>query len=130
MKATPNELPAPLWSGRCDVRKQARRDRRREGEHAARKTWAVPLRFAGDAWLKARSPPTSCACSSSASSASARSARASTTTFATSIAEAKSNGYDKAKIMREIVKLRAMETHTRQERDAILETYRQALGLE
>jgi uncharacterized protein (UPF0335 family) len=43
-------------------------------------------------------------------------------------AEAKANGYDKA-IMREIVRLRAMETHTRQERDAVLETYRSALGL-
>lgn len=42
--------------------------------------------------------------------------------------EAKANGYDKA-IMREIVRLRAMETHTRQERDAVLETYRSALGL-
>lgn len=44
-------------------------------------------------------------------------------------AEAKANGYD-TKSMREIVKLRRLETHTRQERDAILETYRQALGLE
>ena len=44
-------------------------------------------------------------------------------------AEAKANGYD-SKIMRMIVRLRRMETHTRQEQDAILETYRQALGLE
>src|ERR1700755_697276 len=44
-------------------------------------------------------------------------------------AEAKGNGYD-PKIMRMIVRLRRMETHTRQEQDAILETYRQALGLE
>jgi uncharacterized protein (UPF0335 family) len=43
--------------------------------------------------------------------------------------EAKSNGYD-TKIMREIVKLRRLETHSRQERDALLETYRSALGLE
>jgi uncharacterized protein (UPF0335 family) len=43
-------------------------------------------------------------------------------------AEAKATGYD-AKIMRMIVRLRKMETHTRQEQDAVLETYRQALGL-
>jgi uncharacterized protein (UPF0335 family) len=43
-------------------------------------------------------------------------------------AEAKANGYD-TKIMRMIVRLRKMETHTRQEQDALLETYRQALGL-
>lgn len=43
-------------------------------------------------------------------------------------AEAKANGYD-VKIMRQIVKLRKMETHTRQEWDSVLETYRQALGL-
>ena len=43
-------------------------------------------------------------------------------------AEAKANGYD-TKIMRMIVRLRKMETHTRQEQDAVLETYRQALGL-
>ena len=43
-------------------------------------------------------------------------------------AEAKANGYD-PKIMRMIVRLRKMETHTRQEQDAILDTYRQALGL-
>jgi uncharacterized protein (UPF0335 family) len=44
-------------------------------------------------------------------------------------AEAKANGFD-TKIMKLVIKLRAMETHTRQEQDAILETYRQALGLE
>ena len=44
-------------------------------------------------------------------------------------AEAKANGYD-SKIMRMIVRLRKMETHTRQEQDAVLETYRAALGLE
>jgi uncharacterized protein (UPF0335 family) len=43
-------------------------------------------------------------------------------------AEAKANGYD-PKIMRMVVRLRKMETHTRQEQDAILETYRSALGL-
>jgi uncharacterized protein (UPF0335 family) len=43
--------------------------------------------------------------------------------------EAKSNGYD-TKIMREVVRLRKMETHSRQERDALLETYRSALGIE
>lgn len=42
--------------------------------------------------------------------------------------EAKANGFD-PKIIKEIVKLRRMETHTRQERDAILETYRQAIGV-
>jgi uncharacterized protein (UPF0335 family) len=42
--------------------------------------------------------------------------------------EAKSQGYD-AKIMRQIVRLRKMEAHDRQEMDAILETYRVALGL-
>src|SRR5205809_7681476 len=44
-------------------------------------------------------------------------------------AESKSNGYD-TKTMRAIVRLRKMETHARQEADALLETYRQALGLE
>ena len=43
-------------------------------------------------------------------------------------AEAKANGYDN-KTMREMVKLRKMETHARQERDALLETYRNALDL-
>ena len=42
--------------------------------------------------------------------------------------EAKANGYD-TKTMRMIVRLRKMETHSRQEQDALLETYRQALGL-
>jgi uncharacterized protein (UPF0335 family) len=44
-------------------------------------------------------------------------------------AEASANGFDK-KVLKEIVRLRAMETHTRQEWDAVLETYRTALGLE
>jgi uncharacterized protein (UPF0335 family) len=43
--------------------------------------------------------------------------------------ESKSNGYD-TKTMRTIVRLRRMEAHARQEADALLETYRQALGLE
>ncbi len=43
-------------------------------------------------------------------------------------AEAKSNGYD-TKTMRKIVALRRMESHVRQEADALLETYRNALGL-
>jgi uncharacterized protein (UPF0335 family) len=43
-------------------------------------------------------------------------------------AEAKANGYD-TKTMRAIVRLRKMETHVRQEADALLETYRTALGL-
>ena len=43
-------------------------------------------------------------------------------------AEAKSTGYD-TKTMRAIVRLRRMEQHARQEADALLETYRNALGL-
>jgi uncharacterized protein (UPF0335 family) len=43
-------------------------------------------------------------------------------------AEAKSRGYD-AKIMREIIKLRSMETHERQEWEAVLDTYIAALGM-
>jgi len=42
--------------------------------------------------------------------------------------EAKARGYD-TKTMRAIVRLRRMETHVRQEADALLETYRAALGL-
>ena len=42
--------------------------------------------------------------------------------------EGGSLGYD-PKIMRMIVRLRRMEAHTRQEQDAVLETYRNALGL-
>ena len=42
--------------------------------------------------------------------------------------EAKANGYD-TKIMRQIIRLRRMESHARQEADALLETYRSALGL-
>ncbi|HEY6916736.1 MAG TPA: DUF2312 domain-containing protein [Allosphingosinicella sp.] len=43
--------------------------------------------------------------------------------------EAKARGYD-TKTMRAIVRLRKMESHVRQEADALLETYRQALGLD
>ncbi|MBL0966831.1 DUF2312 domain-containing protein [Blastomonas sp. UPD001] len=42
--------------------------------------------------------------------------------------EAKSQGYD-AKIMRQIIRLRKMEPHDRQEMEAILDTYKAALGL-
>ncbi|HEY9580918.1 MAG TPA: DUF2312 domain-containing protein [Rhizorhapis sp.] len=43
--------------------------------------------------------------------------------------EAKSTGYD-TKTMRTIVRLRKMEAHARQEAEALLETYKAALGLE
>lgn len=42
--------------------------------------------------------------------------------------EAKSRGYD-AKTMRTIVRLRRMEKHHRDEAEALLDTYKQALGL-
>lgn len=42
--------------------------------------------------------------------------------------ESKANGYD-TKIMRKIVALRKMETHELQEQDALIETYRAAVGL-
>lgn len=42
--------------------------------------------------------------------------------------EAKSTGFD-VKTMRGIVRLRRMEKHHRDEADALMETYRQALGL-
>lgn len=42
--------------------------------------------------------------------------------------EAKANGYD-TKTMRQVVRLRKMEKHARDEADALLETYRNALGL-
>ena len=45
-----------------------------------------------------------------------------------SYAEGKAVGYD-TKMMRQIVRLRKMEKHTRDEMDALLETYRNALGL-
>ena len=42
--------------------------------------------------------------------------------------EAKSTGFD-VKTMRSIVRLRKMEKHHRDEADALMETYRKALGL-
>ena len=42
--------------------------------------------------------------------------------------EAKARGYD-TKTMRAIVRLRKMETHVRQEADAMMQTYLQALGM-
>lgn len=42
--------------------------------------------------------------------------------------EAKSQGFD-TKTMRSIIRLRKMEKDARDETDALLETYRQALGL-
>jgi uncharacterized protein (UPF0335 family) len=44
-------------------------------------------------------------------------------------AESKGQGYD-SKTMRAIVRLRRMEKQARQEADALLETYKAALGLE
>ena len=44
-------------------------------------------------------------------------------------AEAKARGYD-TRTMRAIVRLRKMESHARQEAEALLETYKQALGLQ
>ncbi|MCH4151510.1 MAG: DUF2312 domain-containing protein [Sphingobium sp.] len=43
--------------------------------------------------------------------------------------EAKATGYD-VKTMRQIVRLRKLEKHVRQEAEALLETYKAALGLE
>ena len=43
-------------------------------------------------------------------------------------AEAKARGYD-PRTMRTVVRLRKMETHVRQEAEAILDTYKAALGL-
>lgn len=43
-------------------------------------------------------------------------------------AEAKATGYD-VKTMRQIVRLRKMENHVRQEAEALLDTYKAALGL-
>lgn len=44
-------------------------------------------------------------------------------------AEAKSTGYD-VKTMKSIVRLRKMEKNARMEAEALLETYKSALGLE
>ena len=43
--------------------------------------------------------------------------------------EAKSQGYD-TKTMRSIIRLRRMEKHARDEAEALLDTYKAALGLE
>ena len=43
--------------------------------------------------------------------------------------EAKSTGYD-AKIMRQIVRLRKMKPDNRREMEAVLETYKNALGID
>jgi uncharacterized protein (UPF0335 family) len=42
--------------------------------------------------------------------------------------EAKANGFD-VKAMKACIRLRRLETHTRQEEEATLETYKRALGL-
>lgn len=42
--------------------------------------------------------------------------------------EAKATGFD-VKTMREIIKIRKMERHQLDERDALVETYRAALGI-
>ena len=43
--------------------------------------------------------------------------------------EAKASGYE-PKIIREIIRLRKMQPHDRQEMEAILQTYLAALGME
>jgi uncharacterized protein (UPF0335 family) len=43
--------------------------------------------------------------------------------------EAKATGYD-PKIMRQILRLRKMQPHDRQEQEAVLQTYLAALGME
>ena len=43
-------------------------------------------------------------------------------------AEAKSGGWD-VKVLRKIIQLRKMSEHDRAEQDAILDTYKQALGM-
>jgi uncharacterized protein (UPF0335 family) len=43
--------------------------------------------------------------------------------------EAKSRGYD-TKTMRAIIRLRKMEKHVREEAEAMIDTYKQALGME
>ncbi|MFQ5534632.1 MAG: DUF2312 domain-containing protein [Sphingomonadales bacterium] len=44
------------------------------------------------------------------------------------MAEAKGEGFD-AKIMRQVIKLRKMEGHERQEQEALLDVYMHALGM-
>jgi uncharacterized protein (UPF0335 family) len=43
--------------------------------------------------------------------------------------EAKAVGYD-PKIMRQVIRLRKMERHVREETEALLDTYKAALGLD
>jgi uncharacterized protein (UPF0335 family) len=43
-------------------------------------------------------------------------------------AEAKGNGFD-TKIMRQVIKLRKMDTAERQEQESLLDLYKQAIGL-
>lgn len=43
-------------------------------------------------------------------------------------AEAKGNGFD-VKALKEVIKIRGQDPNERQERDTILETYMQALGM-
>jgi len=43
-------------------------------------------------------------------------------------AEAKGNGFD-TKVMRQVVRLRKMETADRQEQEALLDLYKRAIGL-
>mgnify|MGYP001347077995 FL=1 len=43
-------------------------------------------------------------------------------------AEAKGHGFD-TKIMRQVVRLRKLESHEREERDALLDLYMSALGM-
>ncbi len=43
-------------------------------------------------------------------------------------AEAKGNGFD-TKVMRQVIRLRKMETSDRQEQEALLDLYKRAIGL-
>lgn len=43
-------------------------------------------------------------------------------------AEAKANGFD-PKIMRQVIRLRKMESHDREEQETILDIYKHALGM-
>ena len=43
-------------------------------------------------------------------------------------AEAKGNGFD-TKVMRQVIRLRKMETADRQEQEALLDLYKRAIGL-
>ena len=74
------------------------------------------------------SRPISCGCSSSGSSGSRKRRRASPTTSGTSMPRPRPTATTPRRCAT-IVRLRKMETHTRQEADALLETYRDALGL-